>query len=142
MARQNELVSKNTSVGIPICRSLLILIFSRTILPAMPVDNIRVGQLSGCLNALYSGVTTIVDCFFAANSLVHAQASLETTVRSVVRVIWCPARQGQVTQLFTQCSISATLEDGPGMRHGNPVALQAVEQGVSSVACKLGPHAA
>lgn len=56
--------------------------------------------MSGCLDALHSGVTTILDHFHAATTPEHAEASLDATIQSGARVIWCPARQSGPTQLF------------------------------------------
>ncbi|KZT66045.1 Metallo-dependent hydrolase [Daedalea quercina L-15889] len=61
---------------------------------------VRIGQLAGCLDALHSGVTTLLDHFHAATTPEHAHASLEATIQSGARVIWCPARQSGPTQLF------------------------------------------
>ncbi|KAH9938082.1 Metallo-dependent hydrolase [Fomitopsis serialis] len=66
----------------------------------LTAEEIRIGQLSGCLDALHSGVTTILDHFHAATTPEHAQASLEATIESGARVVWCPARQSGPTQLL------------------------------------------
>ncbi|KAL6309765.1 hypothetical protein BKA93DRAFT_814686 [Sparassis latifolia] len=72
----------------------------RTVQPALTAEEVRIGQLAGCLDALHSGVTTILDHFHAANTPEHAEASLEATIQSGARVVWCPARQTAPTQLF------------------------------------------
>lgn len=72
----------------------------RNIQSALTADEIRIGQLSGCLDALNSGVTTILDHFHAATTTEHAEASLGATIESGARVVWCPARQSGPTQLF------------------------------------------
>ncbi|GBE79783.1 Metallo-dependent hydrolase [Sparassis crispa] len=73
---------------------------SWTVQPALTAEEVRIGQLAGCLDALHSGVTTILDHFHAANTPEHAEASLEATIQSGARVVWCPARQSAPTQLF------------------------------------------
>lgn len=64
------------------------------------VPEIRIGQLAGCLDALNSGVTTILDHFHAANSPEHADAVLEATIQSGARVILSMSRQSAPTQVF------------------------------------------
>ncbi|OBZ70117.1 5'-deoxyadenosine deaminase [Grifola frondosa] len=68
--------------------------------PTLTADEVRIGQLAGCLDALHSGVTTILDHFHAATTPAHAEASLAATIESGARVVWCPARQSGPTQLF------------------------------------------
>ena len=46
------------------------------------MEQVRIGQLAGCLEALHSGVTTILDHFHAANTPEHADASLDATIQS------------------------------------------------------------
>ncbi|KZT05548.1 Metallo-dependent hydrolase [Laetiporus sulphureus 93-53] len=67
---------------------------------ALTIDEVRIGQLAGCLDALHSGVTTICDHFHAALTPEHAEASLTATIQSGARVVWCPARQSAPTQIF------------------------------------------
>ncbi|EMD40540.1 hypothetical protein CERSUDRAFT_91268 [Gelatoporia subvermispora B] len=67
---------------------------------AVTPDEVRIGQLAGCLDALHAGVTTLLDHFHAALTPAHAEAALSATRASGARVIWCPARQSQPTRLF------------------------------------------
>lgn len=60
-------------------------------------EEARIGQLAGCLEALHSGVTTILDHFHVAHTPEHADAVLEATVQSGARVVLCPARQSPAT---------------------------------------------
>ncbi|CAL1700239.1 unnamed protein product [Somion occarium] len=66
------------------------------------VSEVRTGQLAGCLDALNSGVTTILDHFHAANSPEHADAALEATLQSGARVILSMARQSAPTKVLPQ----------------------------------------
>ncbi|KAI0082515.1 Metallo-dependent hydrolase [Panus rudis PR-1116 ss-1] len=61
---------------------------------------LRIGQLSGFLEALNSGVTTILDHFHAANTPEHAEAALEATIESRARVVFAPSRQSPPTQVL------------------------------------------
>ncbi|KAI0700735.1 Metallo-dependent hydrolase [Cytidiella melzeri] len=81
-----------------------------TVQTALTVDEVRIGQLAGCLDALHSGVTTILDHFHANNSPEHAEAVLEATVDSGARVVLCPARQSCATQLFPQLKFDSEVE--------------------------------
>ena len=65
---------------------------------SITAEEVRIGQLAGCLEALHSGVTTLLDHFHAANTPAHAEAALEASVQSGARVILCPARQSPPTQ--------------------------------------------
>ncbi|KAH9948782.1 Metallo-dependent hydrolase [Amylocystis lapponica] len=67
---------------------------------ALTADEVRVGQLAGCMDAIENGVTTVLDHFHAATTPEHAEKCLDATVQSGLRVIWCPARQSGPTQLF------------------------------------------
>lgn len=67
---------------------------------ALTADEVHIGQLAGCLDALHSGVTTLLDHFHAATTPEHANKCLEATIKSGARVIWCPARQSGPTQVF------------------------------------------
>ncbi|OCH94294.1 Metallo-dependent hydrolase [Obba rivulosa] len=67
---------------------------------ALTLEETRIGQLAGCLEALHSGVTTLLDHFHAAMAPGHAEAALAATIASGARVVWCPARQSQPTRLF------------------------------------------
>ncbi|KAI0089092.1 Metallo-dependent hydrolase [Irpex rosettiformis] len=75
---------------------------SWTIQPAVTPDDVRIGQLAGCLEALHQGVTTILDHFHASNSPEHAEAVLDATIQSGARVVWAPARQSPPTELFPE----------------------------------------
>ncbi|KAI0921204.1 hypothetical protein AcW1_004744 [Taiwanofungus camphoratus] len=72
----------------------------RTLQSSLTAEEIRIGQLAGCLDALHSGVTTVLDHFHAATTPEHAEACLEATIQSGARVVWCPARQSGPTQVF------------------------------------------
>ncbi|KAF9809835.1 hypothetical protein IEO21_07235 [Rhodonia placenta] len=72
----------------------------RHIQSALTADEIHIGQLAGCLDALHSGVTTLLDHFHAATTPEHANKCLEATIKSGARVVWCPARQSGPTQVF------------------------------------------
>ena len=74
----------------------------RTIHADVSPNDVRIGQLAGCLEALHQGVTTILDHFHANNSPEHAEAVLEATIQSGARVVWAPARQSPPTELFPQ----------------------------------------
>ncbi|KAI0747322.1 Metallo-dependent hydrolase [Irpex lacteus] len=75
---------------------------SWTIQPAVTPEDVRIGQLAGCLEALHQGVTTILDHFHASNSPEHAEAVLDATIQSGARVVWAPARQSAPTELFPE----------------------------------------
>lgn len=74
------------------------------------VPEIRIGQLAGCLDALNSGVTTILDHFHAANSPEHADAVLDATIQSGARVILSMARQSAPTQVFPHIEFGKEAE--------------------------------
>lgn len=76
----------------------------------MTVDQVRIGQLAGCLEALHSGVTTILDHFHAANTPEIAEACLEATIQSGARVVWCPARQSSATQILPHLAFDTEAE--------------------------------
>lgn len=67
---------------------------------AMTAEQVRIGELAGCLEALHSGVTTILDHFHAANTPEIAEACLAAAKESGARVVWCPARQSPATQVL------------------------------------------
>lgn len=69
---------------------------------SVTADEARIGQLAGCLEALHSGVTTILDHFHVAHTPQHAEAVLEATIQSGARVILCPSRQSPATQVLPQ----------------------------------------
>ncbi|TFK45877.1 Metallo-dependent hydrolase [Heliocybe sulcata] len=62
-------------------------------------EDIYVGQLSGCLQALNGGTTTVVDHFHAANSRSHIEKAVQATVESGVRSMLCVSRQSTPTSL-------------------------------------------
>ena len=68
--------------------------------PSITADEVGIGQLAGCLEALHSGVTTILDHFHAAHTPAHVDAVLEATVQSGARVVLCVARQSPATQVL------------------------------------------
>lgn len=71
------------------------------------MDEVRVGQLAGCLDALQSGITTVLDHFNATITPAHADAALDATLQSGARVIWCPARHSAPTQVFPSLEFEA-----------------------------------
>ncbi|KAL1939984.1 hypothetical protein VTO73DRAFT_9319 [Trametes versicolor] len=73
---------------------------SWTVQGTLTPDEIAIGTLAGCLDALHNGVTTILDHFHAAHTPAHADAALRAVLESGARVIWAPARQSPPTQLF------------------------------------------
>lgn len=73
-------------------------------------EEVGIGTLAGCLEALHSGVTTILDHFHAANTPEHAEASLTATLQSGARVIWSPARQSPPTQCLPHLAFDNEAE--------------------------------
>ncbi|KIP11908.1 hypothetical protein PHLGIDRAFT_114220 [Phlebiopsis gigantea 11061_1 CR5-6] len=73
-------------------------------------EQVRIGQLAGCLEALHSGVTTILDHFHAANTPEHADASLDATLQSGARVIWSPSRMSPTTQYLPNLAFDTEAE--------------------------------
>ena len=67
---------------------------------AVTADQVRIGQLAGCLEALHSGVTTILDHFHSSYSPAIVDACLEATIQSGARVIWSPARWSPATRFL------------------------------------------
>ncbi|KAI0652884.1 Metallo-dependent hydrolase [Cubamyces menziesii] len=63
-------------------------------------EEVGIGTLAGCLDALHNGVTTILDHFHAAHSPAHMDAALRAVLESGARVVWAPARQSAPTQIF------------------------------------------
>ena len=63
-------------------------------------EEVGLGQFAGCLGALDNGVTTILDHFHAAHTPAHAQAALDSTLKSGARVILAPARQTPATKVL------------------------------------------
>ena len=63
-------------------------------------EEIAIGTLAGCLDALHNGVTSILDHFHAAHTPEHFDAALRATCDSRARVVWAPARQSPPTRLF------------------------------------------
>lgn len=74
------------------------------------MEQVRIGQLAGCLEALHSGVTTILDHFHAANTPEHADASLDATIQSGARVIWSPLRMSPTTQFLPNLAFDKEAE--------------------------------
>ena len=68
--------------------------------PNITAEEVGIGQLAGCLGALDTGVTTILDHFHAAHTPAHAQAALDSTLRSGARVVLAPARQSPATKVL------------------------------------------
>ena len=77
---------------------------------AITPEEVRIGQLTGCLDALHSGVTTILDHFHVANTPQHANAALEATLQSGARVILAPAQQSTPTQVFPSLRFDKHVE--------------------------------
>lgn len=73
-------------------------------------QEVYIGQLAGCLEALDSGVTTILDHFHAANTPAHAEAGLKATVKSGIRSIICPARQSPPTKAYPELEFAKEME--------------------------------
>ena len=76
----------------------------------MTAEQVRIGQLAGCLEALHSGVTTILDHFHASNTPDIADACLDATIQSGARVIWCPARQSPPTRYLPHFEFAKEAE--------------------------------
>ncbi|KAI0776153.1 Metallo-dependent hydrolase [Trametes elegans] len=72
----------------------------RTVQGDLTPEEVAIGTLAGCLDALHNGVTTVLDHFHAALTPAHADAALRAVLESGARVIWAPARQSAPTQLF------------------------------------------
>lgn len=75
-------------------------IIGRSIQGTLTPEEVGIGTLAGCLDALHNGVTTILDHYHAAFTPTHADAALNATIESGARVIWAPARQSPPTELF------------------------------------------
>lgn len=82
----------------------------RMMQPGITAEEVRLGQLTGCLDALHSGVTTILDHFHIANTPEHCDAALEATIQSGARVIFCLARQSPATQLLPELKFDREAE--------------------------------
>ncbi|KAI0677246.1 Metallo-dependent hydrolase [Trametes maxima] len=79
-------------------------------------EEIGIGTLAGCLDALHNGVTTILDHFHAAHTPAHADAALRAVLESGARVIWAPARQSPPTQLFPSMEFARDAETAKWQR--------------------------
>ncbi|KAI0751091.1 Metallo-dependent hydrolase [Daedaleopsis nitida] len=73
-------------------------------------EEIGIGTLAGCLEALHNGVTTILDHYHAANTIAHAEAARKAVIESGARVIWAPARQTQPTEIFPSMQFANDAE--------------------------------
>ena len=82
----------------------------RNIQTAVTAEQVRIGELAGCLEAMHSGVTTILDHFHAANTPEIAEACLEAAKQSGARIVWCPARQSPATQVFPNLAFAKEEE--------------------------------
>ncbi|KAH9928565.1 Metallo-dependent hydrolase [Epithele typhae] len=58
----------------------------RTVQGDLTPDEVRIGTLAGCLDALHNGVTTLLDHFHAANTRAHLDAALAATLESGARL--------------------------------------------------------
>lgn len=62
----------------------------------------KISQLAGFLDALYNGVTTVVDHCDATYSPEMCEAAFEATVQSGARVVFCPSRASAPTQVLPE----------------------------------------
>ncbi|KZT25547.1 Metallo-dependent hydrolase [Neolentinus lepideus HHB14362 ss-1] len=62
-------------------------------------EDVYIGQLAGCLQALHSGTTTVVDHFHCANSVDHIEQALRATAESGLRSMFCISRQSLPTSI-------------------------------------------
>ena len=58
-------------------------------LPAVDVEDIHTASLVGALEAIDSGVTTIIDCVEAPTSRLHAEANLQALKDTGIRAFFC-----------------------------------------------------
>lgn len=82
----------------------------RTVQGSLTPEEIGIGTLAGCLDALHNGVTTILDHFNTAHTPAHAEASLRAVRESGARVIWAPARQSPATQITPSLEFAKEAE--------------------------------
>ncbi|KAI0638483.1 Metallo-dependent hydrolase [Trametes polyzona] len=73
-----------------------------TVQGSLTPEEVGIGTLAGCLEALSNGVTTILDHFNTAHTPAHADAALRSVLESGARVIWALARQSSATRVFPQ----------------------------------------
>ncbi|KAF9003079.1 Metallo-dependent hydrolase [Cyathus striatus] len=62
-------------------------------------DDVYVGQLAGCLQALHGGTTTVLDHFHCANSASHIDNAIQATVESGIRSMFCLAQGSPPTSI-------------------------------------------
>ncbi|TBU33028.1 Metallo-dependent hydrolase [Dichomitus squalens] len=81
-----------------------------TVQGTLTPEEVAIGELAGCLDALNNGVTTLLDHFHAANTPAHAEASLKAAVESGARVVWAPDQLSPNTQLFPTLEYATDAE--------------------------------
>ncbi|KDQ57003.1 hypothetical protein JAAARDRAFT_178495 [Jaapia argillacea MUCL 33604] len=62
-------------------------------------EDVYIGELAGCLQALHGGTTTVVDHFHCANSPEHIAKAIQATAESGIRSMLCMARQSFPTSI-------------------------------------------
>ncbi|TFK47410.1 Metallo-dependent hydrolase [Heliocybe sulcata] len=62
-------------------------------------EDVYLGQLAGCLQAIHGGTTTVVDHFHCANSVDHIEQAIRATDESGLRSMFCIARQSLPTSI-------------------------------------------
>lgn len=68
--------------------------------------------MAGCIDALQSGVTTILDHFHVANTPDHSEQALAATLESGARVILCPAQQSPPTKVLPNLEFGREPDTG------------------------------
>ncbi|EJF62312.1 Metallo-dependent hydrolase [Dichomitus squalens LYAD-421 SS1] len=82
----------------------------KTVQGTITPEEVAIGQLAGCLDALNNGTTTMLDHFHAAHTPAHAEASLKATIESGARVVWAPDHLSSNTQLFPTLEFAKDTE--------------------------------
>ncbi|KDQ51838.1 hypothetical protein JAAARDRAFT_62207 [Jaapia argillacea MUCL 33604] len=83
-----------TLIGICGCRLLTTKRIGPSLNTALvTAEDVYAGQLAGCLQALHSGTTAVVDHFHCANSVEHIEKAIEATAESGLRCMLCISRQ-------------------------------------------------
>ncbi|TFK33565.1 Metallo-dependent hydrolase [Crucibulum laeve] len=62
-------------------------------------EDVYIGQLAGCLQALHGGTTSVVDHFHCANSVSHIEKAIRATTESGLRSMLCVSRQSLATSI-------------------------------------------
>jgi cytosine/adenosine deaminase-related metal-dependent hydrolase len=65
----------------------------------MQPDEVYIGQLVGCMEAIRAGVTTVVDHSHVLNTPDHAIQAISATKRSGIRSKYCYSRQSHATSI-------------------------------------------